>query len=381
MARRVVPKGRPSAPVAVERRRKRSGRGWWLITMGGLFGLVVVAAFTGWSWTRWDRLAARASSAALREDWPAAARLWHEYNAGPRVSAASLSSEARAALAAGRAAQAEGVLREAVARDPVSVEPWLLMLELMRVEDRPIDAVRTGWAAYEAVPAASRRDVLRALTLALLADTPDELARRTLDGWLTADPADINARVAFYRRQAAGPRDGGPIRSERIAALTRLLEQHPDHPAVREALVLDLADAGDPPRGRAVLDAWPAAGRDARYYRLLGRWQLDFEGKPAEAVASFRRALEELPHDWKTHYRLARALNAAGQPEAARVEAETVAALREALDPARLGARLDADLAQLDQPSARRDLAELCQRVGLKRLAEAWRKEADEPRR
>jgi thioredoxin-like negative regulator of GroEL len=341
--------------------------------------LVVAAGVAGWAVSRWDRLAGRAVSAGRAEDWPTAARLWHAYNAGPRASPASLSSEARAALAAGRAAQAEGVLRRAAALAPIEAESWLLLLELLRVEDRPLEALRVGWAAYDAVPASSRRDVLRALTLALLADMPEDLARRTLDGWLVADPTDIDARVALFRRQAADARSEGPIRAERIAALNRLLRRDPAHTGVREALVLDLADSGDTRRGRAVLDAWPADRRDARYYRLLGRWQLDFEGKPAEAVESFRRAIEDLPHDWRTRYRLARALRAAGEPDQARAEAETVSVLREALDPSRLGPRLDADLSKLNEPASRLDLAELCERVGLVRLAEAWRRDAAEP--
>ena len=57
--------------------------------------------------------------------------------------------------------------------------------------------------------------------------------------------------------------------------------------------------------------------------------------------------------------------------------AESVERLREALDPVTLGPRLDADLAALDDPNSRLDLASLCDRVGLKRLADAWRKDAE----
>ena len=218
--------------------------------------------------------------------------------------------------------------------------------------------------------------MLRDLTLAILADLPDDLARDTLDRWAAADPADDDARVARLKRAAAMPRAGDPDRADRVEALAALLARDPGHLAAREALVSDLADAGEPDRGRQVLDAWPAAGRDARYWRLLGRWELDYDRRADAAVSSFRAALAGLPHDWGTHYRLARALRALGDEEAAKQEAEAVGRLREALDPARLGPRLAADLERLDEPAAGLDLADLCACAGLTDLADAWRREA-----
>jgi hypothetical protein len=83
----------------------------------------------------------------------------------------------------------------------------------------------------------------------------------------------------------------------------------------------------------------------------------------------------ELPQDWKTRARLARAYHASDRaPDAAR-EATRVAALRELLDPATLVPRLASDLSRLDDPLAREDLVELCSRAGLGRLADAWRRE------
>ena len=72
--------------------------------------------------------------------------------------------------------------------------------------------------------------------------------------------------------------------------------------------VTALADAGEPDRGRVFLEGWPAAMRDARYWRLRGRWDLEYDHRPDQAIPAFRAALEVLPHDWRTHYRLARAL-------------------------------------------------------------------------
>ena len=287
--------------------------------------------------------------------------------------------EAAEALARGEAARAERALIRAGWLAPADPEPWLLRLEILRVEDRQVEAQRVGWLAYRAVGDRDRRIVLRAMTLALLADPPDDLARSTLARWVEADPQDVAAQVALIQRIAASPRAGDPDRAARVAALSRIVSAHPEHVEAREALVLALADAGEPDHGRSVLGAWPEASRDARYHRLRGRWDLEYDHAPARAVESFRASLEELPQDWRTCYRLARALRNAGKYAEANRAAEAVERLREALDPLAMGRRLDRDLADLDDAKSRLDLADLCERAGLKRLAEAWRRDAEKP--
>jgi hypothetical protein len=143
--------------------------------------------------------------------------------------------------------------------------------------------------------------------------------------------------------------------------------------------LLDLADAGEPERGRRLLDSWPASGHDARYNRLRGRWDLDFDHRPDRAADALRRVLLDLPHDWRTRYRLARALRILGRPAEAQAEAEALARLRETLEPRRLTERLNAALERLDDLRARLDLAELCDRAGLARLADAWRRDSATP--
>ncbi len=324
-----------------------------------------------------DRLRERAEAATRAGDWPTALGYWRALNRTGHARGRTHLAEARACLKLDRAAQAERALRRAVDAGPTDPEAWRLWLELLRVEGRMAEAHRLGWAAYAAVRPASRREVLRGLTLALLADLPDDLARATLGRWVVADPGDVEARVARLARLAAEPRSGD--RADRIATLTALLDADPLAVSAREALVVALADAGEPDRGRLILDAWPDGLRDARYWRLRGRWELDYDRQPARAVASFGLALAELPHDWKTHYRLARALQVSGRPAEARRAASAVARIREALDPATLGPRLRADLDRLDDPSSLLDLARLCELAGLDRLADAWRQVAASP--
>lgn len=324
-----------------------------------------------------ERLRARAEAAERAGDWSSALSYWRALNQTRLARARTHLAEARACLALDRAAQAESALRRAIAADPGDAEPWRLLLQLCRVEERTWEARRLGEDATAAVLPSMRREVLRDATLALLADLPDEQARGALGRWVAADPSDVDARAALLRRAAAHPGDDGPDRADRIAALSAVLEGHPGHLAARELLVESLADAGDPVRGRQALDAWPKSARDGCYDRLLGRWQLDYDHDPAGAAASFQRALVDFPHDWRTHYRLARAWRALGRDDDARREAETVGRLREVLDPAALGPRLSADVGHLDDAASCRDLADLCARAGLSRLAEAWRREAD----
>ena len=238
--------------------------------------------------------------------------------AGRPLEPASSMEEAKKALERGEAARAERALSQAVQLDPGNAQAWLLLLELLRVEDRQLEAQEVGWRAYQSVPELSRRKVLRALTLALLADTPEDLARTTLAHWIEADPTDVNARVALLQRIALSPRAQDPDRAARVASLSAILVESPQHVAAHEALALALADSGEPDQGREVLKNWPVQGRDARYARLKGRWDLEYDHQPAEAVNAFRESLKALPHDWRTRYRLARALRNAGLEEEAK---------------------------------------------------------------
>jgi tetratricopeptide (TPR) repeat protein len=318
------------------------------------------------------RLRAAAETAAQAGRWDESLALWRRINATPAATGSTLLGEGRACLATGRAAQAERALRRAVAAAPGESQAWLLLLEILRVEDRPLEAQTAGWNAAESVAPEAIPEILRELTWAALTDVPDDVARGTLKRWIEADPDDLDARVALLRRIGSDPRSDDPDREARLAELSALLSAHPDHVGLREVMVSALADAGEPERGRKVLEDWPPESRDARYWRLRGRWELDHNHQPEQAVVCLRKVLGDFPQDWRTHYRLARALQTLNDTEEARREAETVSRIRELLDPMTLGPRLEAAFAHLDDAESIRTLSMTCERVGLVRLARAW---------
>jgi Flp pilus assembly protein TadD len=368
-----------AAPRPVPGRRPRRGWPKWLVA--GLLILVALAAIAHLGRESPARLRAEAERAARAGDTAGALRAWRAFNATEAARGETHLAEARAALTLGYAPQAEWSLRRAIDTDPADPEPWKLLLEVLWVEDRTLDAQHVVWDSYDRVPAGSRRDVLRALTLALLEDVPDETARTTLKRWIAADPADVDARVALLQRIASQPRAADPDRESRLAELEQLVADHPEHLGAREALATALADAGEPERGRIVLDDWPGpeTGRDARYWRLRGRWALEYDRQPDRAEAAFRHALETMSQDWRSWAGLARALTQLGRADDARRAAESVGRIREALEPIALGARLDDDFKRLDDLRALHDLAALASQANLSRLADAWHAEAEAP--
>ena len=133
------PRRAPAAP------RRRPGGRWakWVLT--GLSVLVALAAIARLIGGSPDRLRAEAERAERAGDRAAAARAWRAFNATDEARGATHLAEARACLALGQAGQAELSLRRAIAADPADPEPWRLLLEILRVEDRALDAQKVVW--------------------------------------------------------------------------------------------------------------------------------------------------------------------------------------------------------------------------------------------
>jgi thioredoxin-like negative regulator of GroEL len=352
---------------------------WSLI---GLAVLLLASLISAILWLTSEspiRLLERAEAASQDHSWHTALRYWRAVNNTKAAGSTTYLGEAKVCLALGYARQAERNLRRAIVADQANAEAWRLLLEILRVEERIVEAQALGWEAYNQLHDRSRPDLLRELTLGALAELPDELARTTLQRWVDADQADIDARVALIERMAAQPRASDPDRPVLLAQLEHILAEHPEHIGARAALVSGLADSGEFKHGRTVLEDWPKSLHDARYWRLLGRWELEYDHRPDRAAIAFQNTLNDLPQDWQTWYRLARARRIVGQYTASNQAAETVQRIREALDPLVLRPRLNNAFDHLDDLTSINVLAGICEQVGLHRLATAWRAEAKTP--
>jgi predicted Zn-dependent protease len=349
---------------------------WLLLGLGAIAGILALSLTAGFIGGSREQLRSQALRAAHDGDWNLALEYWRKINATSAADGLTQLGEARASLALGRAFQSEQSLRRSIAALPENAEPWRLLLQILRVEDRTIDALQLGWEAYGKVRPESRTEMLKELTLGLLAELPDDEVRKTLHRWADADRDDIDARIALIQRIAVQPLAGDPDRASLLAELESIVASHPNHVAARETLVTALADAGEPERGRAVLNDWPTNARDSRYWRLRGRWDLEYDNQPEKAATAFRKVLDELPQDWRSWYRLARALRILGREDESRQAALTVSRIRGALDPLLLRPKLDATLGHLSEPAGLGELADLCTRAGFARLGEAWHKEA-----
>ena len=90
-------------------------------------------------------------------------------NRTAQADGASLLAEARTLLALGRAAQAEQILEQASARAPSLPEPWLIRLEICRVENRLTDALLLGQRAIRSArtPASTTGSITKTMMLSL----------------------------------------------------------------------------------------------------------------------------------------------------------------------------------------------------------------------
>ncbi len=280
---------------------------------------------------------------------------------------------ATAALRGDHPGAALHVLQEWVEKSSDTPEGWIIMLDLLRVlglGDRIIEAhdqILSNQVARRSPT------VLMTLTLGLLTDLEPEQLRQRLQKWVAAEPGEAIAQAALLQRYNENPLPEDPSRDDRLQVCMNLLDRFPTSIETRIAFVELLLTSGQYDEAGEALKQWPAQVKESiSHQRLLGRYLQDNLQDHENAILSFQNVLKKATFDWKTRYRLARALKAAGQAEKAMTESARMLEIRELLEPNRLEPIIRQAFPK-GKPPEPKQLVELLDKIGLNALADAWR--------
>jgi len=289
-----------------------------------------------------------------------------------RISPQDLQDWATAALRADHPSVAMRLLEQWSDKSPDKPEGWVIFLDLLRVlgqTDRIIE-ITDQIAANEI--ARRSPEVLMTATLGLLTDLEPALIRQRLTRWAAAEPGEPLAAAALLQRYNENPLPDDPSRDNRLQSARSLLEKFPDNIDIRQALVEMLLTSGQFEEAGKLLQDWPAAGQNSvGFQRLKGRYLQDSIQDYQNAIASFEMVLKKASYDWKTRYRLARALKAVGKEKEAASESARMLEIREILDPTRLEPIIRQAFPKGKAPEPFQIIS-LLNKIGLNSLARSW---------
>jgi tetratricopeptide (TPR) repeat protein len=319
------------------------------------------------AWYRRDDREARnlCIEAALSSGDPAAAArfLGGVPDRAPDVVEARL-AQGRLWLQAFRPREAEAAFRGCLRRDPGSDAARLALIAILAIQGRAREYEAEAWALHDR--GAEPLKALRLLAQAEPAIPPDTLSRTSdlgslLRRCLAADPLDPLTRIALARFE----REGG-----RIDEALRLLEPfRGDAWAPSEArleLAACLLDDGEAERLDRFFSDLPGPLEGlSQYWMLRGEWA-HLSGRPPEALTCFRTAVRLDPRDPEAHYRLGRALRAAGREHEAAAEMEVARKAQELKD---LVSKIPDTTRDADVLAG---AGRLCALIGRDREARAW---------
>lgn len=316
----------------------------------------------------------RIAEAEKTRQWLRAEELWDTFVLRyPNASMPDdLVRQARCALMLDKPGKALRSLDAWQRTDREGVEGWQLSLEIRRAlgDTDGVNAVMLEMLRS----AEARRSVtlLSVATFGILTAMNAEESRERLRRWAKAEPDSPLAEAWSLARRLDDSDLDGPIGAGSLEEVSALARKWPSDPDVRRVFVESLFLQGDYEELKRAMDQWPAEARDSvAWARLEGRRSLEVENDPERAIPHFRSVLERVPQDWRTHYRLARALAGAGRHEEAQAQARRTVEIRELLDPDSLEKILDTTFTKGKPPSPTK-LIELLRRIGQTDLAQAW---------
>lgn len=257
------------------------------VTEDGLFGA-----------TRAHVLSLRAMAHGQLGDYRASAESFEAARALAPESAAPLVSEIPILLAQGRAAEANGLARQALALEPELAEAWNMKASIEHLEGRDDAALQSYGKALELVPDHLDARVARAALLVDLAR--DQEALEDLDA--IARKALGEPRAAYLRALVESRRGNRAAARAALAELTNLVDSLPlEWVTGREQMLMLGALAhhglGEREKAKVYLNTLVSRyGRNLGARKLLARVFLE-EGDGARALATVEPVLKAQPRD------------------------------------------------------------------------------------
>ena len=244
------------------------------------------------------------------------------------------------------------------------------------LENRLEDARRVLWRAYDEAAPPERRDILLMRTRAELERVAHEEAVVVLRGNATADPSDWSSRRALAVEEQIA---GRPEEADR--QIQAVLKARPDDSRAWRAQLEIWHLRGDRDTLKAALVRLPkSAGADPDVWKFRGLAQT-WDGHNTAAAAAFRKAVELNPREAEYLYQLGMSEQRLGLRDLAANDLQRSRRLRddyqkihEAYVDYQKTARPGVDPHAPEVRAAVKRLADLSERLGWTREAEAWRK-------
>jgi len=308
-------------------------------------------------------------------NWIEASSLWDRYELEypENLTSEDFVRRARCELVLNRPATAQKMLDRWKSFDRRDPSGWQISVELRRALGDMDGVNRQIREALRDADARRLPSFLTVSTFGLLTVMDPAESRSRLERWAKTEPDSPLSRTWLIQRSLEEVDATGQLGAETLQQARELAKKWPGDSEIRRVLVEALFVQGDYESIRQEMKQWPADdSRDAvGWLRLEGRRLLEIEKDAAGAVPLFESVLTRMPQDWRSRYRLSRALAGAGRAAEARKEATRTVEIRELLEPASLEPVLKEAFPRGKPPNPVK-LIVFLQKIEQVELAQAW---------
>jgi tetratricopeptide (TPR) repeat protein len=317
----------------------------------------------------------RIAEAEKERRWDEASSLWYGFEGDfpDRLSASDFVRWARSELVLDRPAKAQALLDRWRRADDRNSEGWQLSIELRRALGDADGVNRLVRESLREPEARRSPGLLTVSTFGLLTVMDPVESRARLERWAKAEPDSPLARAWILQRSLEEVDATGQNGVETLQQARDLVRTWPGDSETRRVLVEALFVQGEYEEIRREMANWPEddSRESIAWLRLEGRRRLEIENDPKSAIPFFESVVARMPQDWRSRYRLSRALAGANRVEEARKEATRTVEIRELLEPAGLERILKEAFPQGKPPNPEK-LNTLLRKIDQVELAQAW---------